>query len=93
MIHIDGITTSGAFYKDSPSHTIHEFADNVHTGIAIKGMPTDLIYLSVINWKEIHNISMQTLDHELELVNFRGQEIIIRLQWNSWYNDTSIDDR
>lgn len=79
-IHLDSNITSGAFYNDRPSHTIYEFAVGVDPGFAIDETPQHLIYLPVINRKEIHNITINVLDQDTNLINFRGEELIIRLE-------------
>lgn len=79
-IHIDSNITSGAFYNDTPSHTLYEFAIGVDPGFAIDETPTHLIYLPVVNRSEIHNLSLRVLDQDSQMVNFRGEEIIIRLE-------------
>lgn len=78
-IHIDTNITSGAFYNHKPSHTIHEFAVGVDPGFSIDEKPQKLIYLPV-NKTEIYNITLRILDQSGELVNFRGEEIIVRLE-------------
>lgn len=78
-IHIDTNITSKAFYNDKPSHTIYEFAVSVDPGFAIDETPQHIIYLPV-NGKEIHNITLRILNQDSELVNFRGEEIIVRLE-------------
>lgn len=79
-IHIDSNITSGAFYNDKPSHTIYEFAVGVDPGFAIDETPQHLIYLPVINRREIHNITLKVLDQNSNLINFRGEDLIIRLE-------------
>lgn len=78
-IHIDSNISVGAFYNDRPSHTIYEFAVSVDPGFAINETPKHLIYLPV-NKTEIYNITLRILDQNFEPVNFRGEEIIIRLE-------------
>lgn len=78
-IHIDTNITSKAFYNDKPSHTIYEFAVGVDPGFAIDETPSYLIYLPV-NTTEIHNITLKILDQDSDLVNFRGEKIIVRLE-------------
>ncbi|KAJ8912557.1 hypothetical protein NQ315_006629 [Exocentrus adspersus] len=79
-IHLDCSITSGAFYNGRPSHTIYEFAVSADPGYAIDETPTHLIYLPIINKKEIYNICVSVLDQNFELVNFKGEEIIVRLK-------------
>lgn len=78
-IHINSNITRGAFYHDRPSHTIYEFPIKVDPGYAIDETPRNLIYLPV-NKQEIGNITLTVLDQNFDLVNFRGEEIIIRLE-------------
>lgn len=79
-LHIDCNITTGAFYKDRPTHTIYEFALDSNPGYAIDETPRHIIYLPVVNRNQISNISLQILDQNFEPVNFRGEEIIIRLE-------------
>lgn len=78
-IHIDTNITSKAFYNDKPSHTIYEFAVAADPGFAIDETPQHLIYLPV-STTEIHNITLKILDQDSELVDFRGEKIIVRLE-------------
>lgn len=79
-IHIDTNISTGAFYNGRPAHTIHEFAVRVDPGYAIDEIPQNLIYLPVNNRREIHNLSLSILDQESIPVNFRGEEVIVRLE-------------
>lgn len=78
-IHIDTNITSGAFYNNRPAHTLYEFAVGVDPGFAIDETPHHLIYLPVIK-NQLHNITLRVLDQNFKLVNFRNEEIIIRLE-------------
>lgn len=79
-IHVDCNITAGAFYNNKPSHTIFEFGLKVDPGYAIDIEPNNLIFLPVTNKSEIHNITLTILDQNSEPVNFRGEEIIVRLE-------------
>lgn len=79
-IHVDCNITAGAFYNNKPSHTIFEFGLKVDPGYAIDIEPNNLIFLPVNNKREIHNITLKILDQNCEPVNFRGEEIIVRLE-------------
>lgn len=79
-IHIDCNLTSGAFYNDRPSHTIYEFAIHDNPGFAIDETPKNLIYLPISQKKDINNITLKVLDQNFQPVNFRGEEIIVRLE-------------
>ena len=87
-IHIDSNVTAGALYNDRPSHTIYEFAVAVDPGYAIDETPRNLIYLPIVSRRELPNITLQILDQDNRQVNFRGEEIIIRLELKKlarWY--------
>lgn len=79
-IHIDCNLTTGAFYNDRPSHTIYEFAVNDNPGFAIDELPKNLLYLPIIQKRDITNITLNILDQNFQPVNFRGEEIIVRLE-------------
>lgn len=79
-VHLDCSITVGAFHNSRPSHTIYEFAIECDPGFAIDETPQHLIYLPVLNKEEIYNITIKVLDQDLKLVNFRGEEIIVRLE-------------
>ncbi len=78
-IHIDSNITVGAYYNNKPTHTLYEFPISVDPGFAIDEIPKNLIYLPVV-CNEINNITLTVLDQDFNLVNFRGEEIIIRLE-------------
>lgn len=79
-VHLDCSITVGAFHNSRPSHTIYEFAIECDPGFAIDETPQHLIYLPVINKEEIYNITIKVLDQDFRPVNFRGEEIIVRLE-------------
>lgn len=79
-IHLDCNITTGAFYNSKPSHTIFEFGLKVDPGYAIDIEPNNLIFLPVNNKTDINNITVRILDQNSEPVNFRGEEIIVRLE-------------
>lgn len=79
-IQINCNITTGSFYNQSPSHTIYQFSVGVDPGFAIDEQPHNLIYLPIINKREISNISLTILNQNFEPVNFRGEEVIIVLE-------------
>lgn len=83
-IHIDCSLARGSFYNDKICHTIYEFSVGVDPGYAIDLTPQHLIYLPVSNSGRIDNISLNILDQDFNLVNFRGEEIIVRLELKKW---------
>lgn len=82
-IHIDSNITEGAFYNNRPTHTIYEFSLDSDPGYSIDEVPRNLIYLPLTT-SRIYNITLKVLDQDSELVNFRGEEIIIRLELKRW---------
>lgn len=78
--HLDCSITVGAFHNSRPSHTIYEFAIESDPGFAIDETPRHPIYLPVLNKEEIYNITIKVLDQDFQPVNFRGEEIIVRLE-------------
>lgn len=78
-IHIDCNVTSGAYYKNRPAHTIYEFAVSSDPGYAIDESPKNLVYMPVAK-REINNLTITILDQNFQPVNFRGEEIIVRLE-------------
>lgn len=79
-IHVDCNITTGAFQNNKPSHTIFEFGLKVDPGYAIDIEPNNRIFLPVNSKREIDNITLKILDQNSEPVNFRGEEIIVRLE-------------
>lgn len=79
-IHIDCNLTTGAFYNDRPSHTIYEFAIHDNPGFSIDETPKNLIYLPISQKRDITNITLNILDQNFLPVNFRQEEIIVRLE-------------
>lgn len=83
-LHIDCNITTGAFYNHKPSHTIYEFAIDVDPGYAINEIPRNLTYLPLVNKREISNITLSILDQDFNPVNFRNEDIIVRLELKKW---------
>ena len=70
---------SGTYYVNNPSHTLYEFTPTVDPGYSIIIEPRNLIYLPV-NRTTIDNITINLLDQDSRPVNFRGEEIVVRLE-------------
>lgn len=77
-IQIQSNITSGSYMNNRPVHTIHEFAINVSPGYKLDEIPRNLIYLPV-NVKEITSLKVWIVDQEERIINFRGEEITLRL--------------
>lgn len=69
---------TGAYMNNSPAHILHEFALDVPPGYKLDVIPNNLIYLPV-NVKEITHLKIWIVDQEGRLINFRGEEITLRL--------------
>lgn len=85
-IDINKITTirlecniiTGSYLNDKPAHIIHEFCPSVPPGYKISEVPNSVIFLPV-NVKAITQIYIKLIDEHNNLINFRGENISIRL--------------
>lgn len=77
-IQIQCNITSGSYMNNLPVHTLHEFGINVSPGYKLDEIPRNLIYLPV-NVNEISSLTVWIVDQEQRLINFRGEEITLRL--------------
>lgn len=78
-IRIECNIIKGSHYNSQSSHTLYEFAPTADPGYNISIEPKNLIFLPV-NTTTIDNITLRVLDQNSNLVNFRGEEIIVRLE-------------
>lgn len=76
QIHCNIVT--GSFMNNSPAHILHEFSLDVPPGYKLDERPLNLIYLP-LNVKEISRLEILILDQEGRLINFRGEEITLRI--------------
>ena len=74
--------TSGAYINGKRVHTIHEFFPSVPPGYKIIEVPSHVIYLPV-SVRAIHRLQLSIVDQDSQPVNFRGEEITIRLHVKS----------
>lgn len=70
--------SSGAYINGIPSHSLHMFAPKVAPGFKIVEAPHNVIYLPV-DVTMLDTLSLKICDEHGNLVNFRGEEITIRL--------------
>lgn len=82
VIKVDCNLAMGSYKNGSLVHTIHEFFPQVEPGYKIVEVPRNLLYLP-INAQSIYNITVKIVDQENRLVNFRGEEISLRLELKS----------
>ena len=78
-IRVECNIISGSYYSNNPSHTLFEFSPTVDPGYSINIEPRNLIFLPV-NRKRIDNITLTLLDQDSRPVNFRGEEVVVRLE-------------
>lgn len=82
VIKIDCNLAMGSYKNGMLVHTIHEFFPQVEPGYKIVEVPKSILYLP-INTETIYNITVRIVDQENRLVNFRGEEISLRLELQS----------
>lgn len=79
-IRIECSITTSAYHNTQLAHTIYEFSPQVEPGFRIIVEPQHVIYLPINKRNHIDNITLTLLDQDGELVNFRGETIVIRLE-------------
>lgn len=77
-ICVDCNIASGSYLNSKPVHIIHQFFPSVPYGYKIVESPLNIIYYPVSD-KSINNILVKITDQAGNLINFRGEEITIRL--------------
>lgn len=82
MIRVDCNIISGAYLNALKSHTLFEFDIDVEPGYKLTREPANIIYLPVRpeGRQFIDNITLRILDDNGDLINFRGEKIIVKLE-------------
>ncbi|KAK9729456.1 hypothetical protein QE152_g15933 [Popillia japonica] len=78
-IRVECSIVTAAYYDGRLSHTLFEFAPSVEPGFSINIEPKNIIYLP-INTTRIDNISLRLVDQDGDSVDFRGEDIVVRLE-------------
>lgn len=89
-IRVECNIVTGSFLNEIPVHTIHEFSTDVLPGYKINEVPTNIIYLPVINVNTISSIVIKLVDQDGNLIDFRNEQITIRLHLRSAIKKTII---
>ena len=69
---------SGSFLNGRPVHTVHEFFPNAPAGYKIVETPSPVIYIPA-TVSTVDRITVSVVDQAGRLVDFRGEELTIRL--------------
>lgn len=78
-IRIECNIVEGSFINNKPSHVIHEFSPDVPPGYQIIEQPSHIIYLPVKKCSNIQRVEVRIINEHGNLVNFRGENISLRL--------------
>ena len=77
-LRIECNIASGSYLNGRPAHTVYEFFPNTPAGYKIVEAPSPVIYVP-ITVNSVDRITLKVVDQLDRIVNFRGEEITIRL--------------
>lgn len=77
-IRVECNISRGSYENGKESHILFEYAPSVPPGYKIIAVPRNFIYLP-LNVQRINNVTVYLKDQTGELINFRGEEITLRL--------------
>lgn len=77
-ICIDCNIAQGSYLNSEPVHLIHQFFPTVPYGYKIVESPLNILYYPV-SIRTINNLTIKILDQSGRLIDFRGEEITVRL--------------
>lgn len=81
LIRVECNLVFGSYLNSKKTHILFEFKPTVDPGYAINITPNHLIFQDVQeNLGSIRHISVRLTDQKSELINFRGEEVIVRLE-------------
>lgn len=78
IVRIECSIVSASYINSTPAHTLHEFAICVAPGYKIDEIPQNMVYLPVTT-RQISSITLRIVNQDGVLVNFRGENISVRL--------------
>lgn len=77
-IRVECNIIEGSYSNSIKSHILHEFSPMVEPGYKIVEVPKNVIYLP-LNTRAISTLTIRIVDQNGDLINFRGEQITIRL--------------
>lgn len=82
IVRVDCNIISGAYLNSAQSHTLFEFDIDVEPGYKISKEPQNNIYMPIMpeGRQSIDNITLRILDDNGDLINFRGEKLIIKVE-------------
>lgn len=80
LVRVECNLIVNTYMNNQRVHTLHEFGINVAPRYKISEIPKNLIYLP-LNCREINTLTIRLVDQNGDLINFRGEEITLRIHF------------